>query len=81
MYVNTEDFAVIRVDYENIKPLRKFALLGISYKEHLKKGTIIFQKNNNGKYSLKYMDESSGQIVGIKRPVKIIEKNKNVSRK
>ena len=24
------------------------------------------------------MDESSGQIVGIKRPVKIIEKNKNV---
>ena len=78
MYVNTENFAVIRVDYENVKPLRKFSLLGISYKEHIKKGTIIFQKNDNDKYSLKYMDESTGQIVGIKRPVKIIEKNKNV---
>ena len=78
MYVNSDDFAVMRVDYENVKPLRKFSLLGISYKEHLKKGTIIFQKNDNDKYSLKYMDESTGQIVGIKRPIKIIEKNKNV---
>ncbi|MBO3115697.1 carboxypeptidase-like regulatory domain-containing protein [Winogradskyella sp. DF17] len=78
MYVNTEDFAVVRVDYQNVKPLRKFRLLGISLNEYLKEGTIIFHKNDNDKYSIKYIDESSGQSVGIKRPIKIIEKNKNV---
>ncbi|MBF8148661.1 carboxypeptidase-like regulatory domain-containing protein [Winogradskyella sp. F6397] len=78
MYVNTEDFAVIRVDYKNVKPLSKFSLLGISMKKYLKEGTIIFQKNDNDKYTLKYRDESLGQRVGIKRPFKIVEKNKNV---
>lgn len=79
MYVNTEDFAVVRVDYKNIKPLSKFSLLGISKKEYLKEGTIIFQKNDNEKYTLKYKDETSGVIFGVKRPLKIVEKNKNVS--
>ncbi|WP_179333563.1 carboxypeptidase-like regulatory domain-containing protein [Winogradskyella costae] len=78
MYVNTEDFAVVRVDYKNVKPLSKFSLLGISMKKYLKEGTIIFQKNNNEKYTLKYRDESLGEQVGIKRPIKIVEKNKNV---
>jgi hypothetical protein len=78
MYVNTDDFAIVRVDYENVKPLRKFRLLGISLNQYLKKGTIIFHKNSNNKYSIKYLDESFGQRVGIKRPIKIIEKNKNV---
>lgn len=76
MYVNTEDFAVIRVDYKNVKPLSKFSLLGISMKKYLKEGTIIFQKNKNGKYALKYMDETFGEQVGIKRPIKIVEKKK-----
>ena len=78
MYVNTEDFAVIRVDYKNVKPLSKFSLLGISMKKYLKEGTIIFEKNDNEKYSLKYRDETLGQVVGIKRPLKIVEKNKHV---
>lgn len=78
LYINTQDFAVVRVDYKNVKPLRSFSLLGISLKEYLKEGTMIFQKNENEKYTLKYADESSGQQVGIKRPLKIIEKNKHV---
>lgn len=78
MYVNTEDFAVVRVDYKNIKQLSQFSLLGISIKEYLKEGTIIFQKNENKKYTLKYRGETTGQQVGIKRPIKIVEKNKNV---
>ena len=78
MYVNTEDFAVVRVDYKNVKPLGKFGLLGISLNEYLKEGTIIYQKNKTEKYTLKYADVSFGQRVGIKRPIKIIEKNKNV---
>ena len=78
MYVNTDDFAIIRLDYSNVKPLRKLSLLGISYNEYLSEGTIIFEKNSNELYALKYMDKTTGQKVGIKRPFKIIEKNKNV---
>lgn len=78
MYVNTEDFAVVRVDYKNIKPLSKFSILGISMNKYLKEGTIIFQKNDNEKYTLKYRDETFGEKTGIKRPIKIVEKNKNV---
>lgn len=78
MYINTQDFAIVRLDYKNVKSLRKFSLLGISIDEYLKEGTIIFQKNADNKYALKYADETSGQQVGIKRPLKIIEKNKHV---
>ncbi|WP_407556637.1 carboxypeptidase-like regulatory domain-containing protein [Winogradskyella sp. 4-2091] len=78
MYVNTEDFAIVRVDYKNIKPLSKFSILGISMNKYLKEGTIIFQKNENEKYTLKYRDETFGEKTGIKRPIKIVEKNKNV---
>ncbi|WP_229724560.1 carboxypeptidase-like regulatory domain-containing protein [Winogradskyella forsetii] len=78
MYVNTEDFAVVRVDYNNVESLSDFSLLGISSKKYLKKGTIIFRKNSNEKYVLKYRDETLGEQFGIKRPLKIVEKNKNV---
>jgi hypothetical protein len=66
------------VDYKNVKQLSSFSLLGISLKKYLKEGTIIFEKNENEKYSIKYIDETLGQQVGIKRPIKIVEKNKNV---
>jgi hypothetical protein len=78
LYINSEDFAIVRVDYKNIKQLSSFSLLGISLKKYLKEGTIIFEKNENEKYSIKYIDETLGQQVGIKRPIKIVEKNKNV---
>ncbi len=78
LYVTTDDFAIVRVDYENVKPLKKFNLLGVSYKEYLKKGTIIYVKNDKGKYTLKYADSEFGERFGIDRPLKIIEKNKHV---
>ena len=31
LYINSDDFAVIRLDFKNIKPLFKFKLLGVSY--------------------------------------------------
>jgi hypothetical protein len=77
LYINTDDFAIVRLDYENVKPLKKFSLLGISYKHYLKKGTIIYAKNNLNTYDLKYADKEEGNTFGIKRPLKIIEKNKN----
>lgn len=78
LYINSDDFALIRMDFENVKSLKKFNLLGISMNENLAKGSIIFTKNDTEKYQLSYYNISKGMRVGFKRPIKIIEKNKNV---
>ena len=78
LYINTDDFAIVRLDYENVKALRNFRLLGISFNEYLRKGTFIYSKNSSDKYALKYAERESGGKFGIKRPLKIIEKNKHV---
>ena len=77
IYVNTDDFAIIRIDYENVKSLKTFRLLGISMDENLKKGTYIYAKNSTEKYALKYAEMESGSKFGVKRPLRIIEKNKH----
>ncbi|WP_299433865.1 carboxypeptidase-like regulatory domain-containing protein [uncultured Aquimarina sp.] len=78
MYVNTQDFAIMRVDYENVKNLRNFGLLGISYHETMYKGKTIFVKGADGKYSVRYIEKTTGNVFGVDRPLKIIEKNKFV---
>ncbi|WP_010520639.1 carboxypeptidase-like regulatory domain-containing protein [Aquimarina agarivorans] len=77
VYINTDDFAVLRVDYQNIKPLRSIKLLGFSYKEQGYKGTMIFQKGAHEKYGVKYIENVQTKVYGIDRPLKIIEKNKH----
>ncbi|WP_136480240.1 carboxypeptidase-like regulatory domain-containing protein [Cognatitamlana onchidii] len=77
IYVNIDDFAIVRLDYNNVKPLKNFKLLGLSYKLYLKKGTLIYVKNDSSKYTLQYADKEEGSTFGIKRPLKIIEKNKH----
>ncbi len=78
VYINTSNFAVIRVDYKNIKPLRKFKLFGVSYNKHTHKGTILYNKNNTtNTYNIKYVESESFSDFSIKRPLKIIEKNKH----
>ncbi len=78
LYINSDDFALVRMEFENVKNLRNFGLLGISLKEYLAKGQIIFTKGKDQKYSLGYYNIEKGMRAGIKRPLKIIEKNKNV---
>lgn len=78
MYVNTEDFAILRLDFQNVKSVEKFNLLGLSYNLFHKKGTYIYAKNTTNKYSLKFAELTESSKMGIKRPLKIIEKNKNV---
>ncbi|WP_299186109.1 carboxypeptidase-like regulatory domain-containing protein [uncultured Aquimarina sp.] len=81
IYVNTQDFAVMRVDYENVKNLKNFGLLGISFHDTMYKGKTIFTKGANGKYSVRYIEKTRGNVFGIDRPLKIIEKNKFVKGK
>ena len=78
LYIHADDFAIIRLDYSNVKSLRTFNLLGVSLDQYLDKGKMIFSKNENGVYHLRYFEEELGAKVAIKRPLKIIELNKRV---
>ncbi len=78
IYVNIDDYAVMRLEYENVKSLRRIRLLGLSYEERLYPGTTLFAKGNNGKYELRYLDKIIGNKMGVRRPLKVIEKNKYV---
>lgn len=78
LYINIDDFAVMRIDFENLKNLRNFRLLGIFYRETLYRGTMRFAKLPNGRYELKFADFSFGRWFRLDRPLDVIEKNKNV---
>ena len=52
--------------------------MGISMSEFLGRGKMIFSKASDQKYSLRYLEEENGSRFGIRRPLKIIEKNRHV---
>jgi hypothetical protein len=78
LYINSDDFAVIRLDFKNIKPLFKFKLLGVAYNQYLRQGKLLLSKFDNEKYNLSYAQINSRQTFSIDRPIRLIEKNKNV---
>ncbi|NAS14243.1 carboxypeptidase-like regulatory domain-containing protein [Poritiphilus flavus] len=78
LYINIEDFAVMQIDFENLRNLKNFRLLGIFYRETLYKGTMRFGKLSNGRYDLKFADLSFGRWFRFDRPLDVIEKNKHV---
>lgn len=78
LYINADDFAIARVDYENVKSVRNFKLLGVSLNQHTSKGKMIFYKGTNDRYNLRYLEKENGSTAGVRRPLKIIEKNKHV---
>lgn len=78
IYINTTDYGVHRLEYENVKPLSKFGLFGISMADDVYRGKMIFVKDEAGKYNLSYVEQETGETVGINRPLTIIEKNKYV---
>ena len=78
LYINSDDFAMVRVDFKNIKPVYNLKLLGVFVNIYLRDGKMILSKFENKKYSLSYFKINSGRRVGFDRPIKLIEKNKNV---
>ena len=81
LYVNIEDYAVMRLDYNNVKSLKRIKLLGFHYEEKVFKGTSIYAKNDRGFYNLRFFNRIEGRHMGIDRPLKVIEKNKHVKGK
>lgn len=80
LYVNTDDFAVLRIDYENVNAIynKLFNLLGLRVNHISYKGTTVFNKGNNNKYHLKYVNHTDIHSLKIDRPLSFIEKNKHV---
>jgi len=78
LHINSDDFAIVRIDFKNVKSLFKLKLLGFSSDNYLVEGRMVFSKLDKKKYSLTYFQVSSGSKAGIDRPFKIIEKNKFV---
>ncbi|MGW9687186.1 carboxypeptidase-like regulatory domain-containing protein [Flagellimonas sp. 2504JD1-5] len=78
LFVNIEDFAIMRMDYENVKTIKSIKLLGFSYQELKYYGSTIFSKFDGDKYQLKFINFTFGRKMGVDRPLKVIEKNKHV---
>ena len=78
LYINSEDFALIRLDFKNTKSLFKFKLLGVAFNQYLREGKLLLSKFDNEKYNLSYAQFTSNQTFSIDRPIRLIEKNKNV---
>ena len=51
-------------------------LLGVKYVENLRTGKIIFNKNAQGTYNLKYAYNDAGSYVYVHRPIKFIENSR-----
>jgi len=80
LYINTQDFAVLRIDYKNSKKVYNgiFNMLGININHLVYKGTAVFAKENTKNYHLKYLSHTNIISSRINRPLTIIEKNKHV---
>jgi hypothetical protein len=78
LYINSDDFALIRADFENVQSIKTFKLLGLSLNTYLSKGKIIFSKGTDSQYNLRYFESEVGNRMGVRRPLKIIEKNRHV---
>jgi hypothetical protein len=78
IFIDAVDYGVHRIEYDNVRPLSKFRLFGISAIDDIYRGKMIFAKNEDGKYSISYLEREQGETVGIDRPLTIIEKNRHV---
>ena len=79
LYVNTVDYGVYRIDFENLKPLSTFRLFGVATADDVYRGKMIYEKDVSGRYNLKYLERAQGESVTIDRPLTILEKNKKVA--
>jgi len=78
LYIEADQYSLIQMDYENVRSIRDFSLLGLSFNMHGRKTQLKFGRFKKGKYQLQYLDIETKFRTGIERPIKILEKNKYV---
>ncbi len=80
LYIHTEDFAILKSEIQGAKKVfdKHMNIFGIKANDLTYKNTVLFKKENDDKYHIKYMKTESTQEAGINRPFKMIEKNRHV---
>ncbi len=78
LLVDVDDFGVHKIAYFSNRHLNRIKLFGLFYEEKLNNRTYVFIKNQINKYTLYQIAEEKESKFGLKRPIKIIEKNKVV---
>ena len=78
LYVDADNYALIQLKYENVKPLKDFSLLGLSFQLYRQKILLKFAKFNGANYQLQFCEREINYKIGVDRPIKFLEKNKFV---
>ena len=78
LYIEADQYSLVQMDYENVRSLRDFSLLGLSFNVYGKKTQLRFDRFQGEKYQLQYVNIETKFRTGIDRPIKILEKNKYV---
>ena len=80
LYINTNDYAVIKAEIQSAKEVfdKQFNMFGVKSNVLSFKSTLLYEKDTNNKYHIKYMKKVTHSESGIDRSFKVIEKNKIV---
>jgi len=80
MYVNTSDFAVVKLEYQFAenrtgKKMNLKFLLGLKYEQNIYRSTVIFKRNENSIYEMYFISQEDGNYVYFDRSLKFIRNN------
>ena len=78
IWIDSENFSIIKIVQQNNKVLRDFSLFGISFELYYHRATLVFNNFSSEKYQLQFLETEFKFRSGINRPIKIVEKNKYV---
>ncbi len=84
MYVNADDFAVVKAKFQLAKgkivsKINLKFVLGMKMINNVFKSEILFQKNKNGKYQFKFIKQETGGYAYFSRPLKFTKNRKSRS--
>ena len=78
LYIEADQYSLIQMEVENVRSIRDFSLLGLSFNMYGRKTQLKFDRFEGEKYQLQYLRVETKFSTGIERPIKILEKNKFV---
>ena len=78
IWIDSENFSIIKIQQQNNKVLRDFSLFGISFELYYHRATVVFSHFSTEKYQLQFLESEFKFKSGVNRPIKIVEKNKYV---
>ncbi|MBC3759986.1 carboxypeptidase-like regulatory domain-containing protein [Hyunsoonleella sp. SJ7] len=81
LYISEADYAITRVDYGYYKnrhgqKVNLKLVLGVKFIANVDEGTLLFEKNQNGKYHPKYLKQTTGAYFYVNRDLKFIENSR-----